>query len=317
MELQLPEILANLDVTIEDPADCPPARWGIIGPGGIARQFLADAREGTACDVTAIGSRSRERAEAFAAQHGIAHAYGSYEELVASDAIDAVYVATPHSEHRDHAILALEAGKPVLVEKSFTRNAAEARETRRREDQRVAPALAHLPEPRVDVAVERDDAEVGPGVEEHRGAARARGADAGAGGEAVQFPALVGDEDVVRVEAPRLGDDGEPLRLLHGEVLEAVDGDVAPAPAQLLLDLLHEEPFRPGAVNRRGGEPVARRADRPDQELPLRPRRPQGGHDLPRLREGERAPPRADDDGSLSHPRALPRHILSGPGAEM
>lgn len=128
MELQLPEILANLDVTIEDPADCPPARWGIIGPGGIARQFLADAREGTACDVTAIGSRSRERAEAFAAQHGIAHAYGSYEELVASDAIDAVYVATPHSEHRDHAILALEAGKPVLVEKSFTRNAAEARD---------------------------------------------------------------------------------------------------------------------------------------------------------------------------------------------
>lgn len=128
MDLHLPEILAGLDVTLEDPSDCPPARWGIIGPGGIARQFLHDARESTACDVVAIGSRSRERADAFAAEHGIARAFGSYEDLVASDEIDAVYVATPHSEHRDHAILALEAGKPVLVEKSFTRNAAEARE---------------------------------------------------------------------------------------------------------------------------------------------------------------------------------------------
>lgn len=128
MELQLPEILASLDVGIEEPGDCPPARWGIIGAGGIARQFLADAREATACDVLAIGSRSQERADEFAARHGIEHAYGSYEELVASDAIDAVYVATPHSEHRDHAILALEAGKPVLVEKAFTRNSAEALE---------------------------------------------------------------------------------------------------------------------------------------------------------------------------------------------
>ncbi|MDX5319274.1 MAG: Gfo/Idh/MocA family oxidoreductase [Actinomycetes bacterium] len=128
MELQLPEILANLDVDIEDPATCPPARWGIIGPGGIARQFLNDARDGTACDVTAVASRSQERAEAFAQHYGIAHAYGSYEELVASDEIDVVYVATPHSEHHDHAILALEAGKPVLVEKAFTRNSAEARQ---------------------------------------------------------------------------------------------------------------------------------------------------------------------------------------------
>lgn len=125
MDLQLPD---NLVTTIEDPGDCPPARWGILGAGWIARQFLNDAREGTACEVTAVGSRSLERAEGFASEHGIERAYGSYEELVASDAIDAVYVATPHSEHRAHAVLALEAGKPVLVEKSFTRNAAEARE---------------------------------------------------------------------------------------------------------------------------------------------------------------------------------------------
>ncbi|MGM0386162.1 MAG: Gfo/Idh/MocA family protein [Actinomycetota bacterium] len=128
MELQLPDILANLDLEIEDPATCPPARWGIIGAGFIARLFLNDARDATACEVTAIASRSQERADAFAQQNGIAHAYGSYEELVASDEIDVVYVATPHSEHRDHAIMALEAGKPVLVEKAFARNAAETRE---------------------------------------------------------------------------------------------------------------------------------------------------------------------------------------------
>lgn len=124
--MDLAEIAAS--TPREDPLECPPARWGILGAGGIARQFLADARQATACEVTAVGSRDRDRAEAFAAAHGIENAHGSYEDLVASDAIDAVYVATPHSEHRAHALLALEAGKPVLVEKAFTRNASEARE---------------------------------------------------------------------------------------------------------------------------------------------------------------------------------------------
>ncbi len=82
--------------------------------------------------VTAVGSRRPEASEAFAAEFGIAHAHGSYEELVADPEVDVVYVATPHSHHAANAILAIEAGKHVLVEKAFTLTQAEA--------QRVADA---------------------------------------------------------------------------------------------------------------------------------------------------------------------------------
>ena len=111
-----------------DPSDAPPIRWGIIAPGGIARDWTAALHATTASRVVAVGSRSQERAQAFADEFGVERAYGSYAELVADDGIDAVYVASPHSEHRDHTLLALEAGKPVLVEKAFTRNAAEAQQ---------------------------------------------------------------------------------------------------------------------------------------------------------------------------------------------
>jgi predicted dehydrogenase len=112
--------------TQPDPADAPPIRWGILAPGHIAHKFAHDVAEYTSGTVAAVGSRSLERAQAFAAEFGIPRAYGSYEELVADAGVDAVYVASPHSEHKDQAILALEAGKPVLVEKSFTLNAAQA-----------------------------------------------------------------------------------------------------------------------------------------------------------------------------------------------
>lgn len=82
--------------------------------------------------VTAVGSRRPEASEAFAAEFGIAHAHGSYEALVADPEVDVVYVATPHSHHAANAILAIEAGKHVLVEKAFTLTQAEA--------QRVADA---------------------------------------------------------------------------------------------------------------------------------------------------------------------------------
>jgi predicted dehydrogenase len=111
-----------------DPMDAPPVRWGVLGAGGIARGFVAAVRAGTRSDVVAVGSRAAERAQAFADETGVERAHGSYEQLVADPGVDVVYVASPHSEHRDHALLALEAGKPVLVEKAFTRNAAEARE---------------------------------------------------------------------------------------------------------------------------------------------------------------------------------------------
>lgn len=115
------------EATVPDPKACPPIRWGILGAGHIARTFAADARL-TGASVVAIGSRSQAKAEAFAVENGIPAAVGSYDELVSRDDVDAVYVATPHSAHRDAAMLALNAGKPVLVEKAFARNAAEARE---------------------------------------------------------------------------------------------------------------------------------------------------------------------------------------------
>ncbi|WP_109210817.1 MULTISPECIES: Gfo/Idh/MocA family oxidoreductase [Microbacterium] len=100
-------------------------RWGILGPGGIARAFTSDLRT-AGLDVAAVGSRRRETAEAFAADFGIPRAHGSYEELVADPEVDIVYIATPHPMHAGNALLALEAGKHVLVEKAFTLNAAEA-----------------------------------------------------------------------------------------------------------------------------------------------------------------------------------------------
>jgi len=120
--LQLPE------PRTPDPHDAPAIRWGVLAPGGIAHAFADAVAVGTSSSVVAVGSRSRERAQDFADEFAVPRAYGSYEELVADPEVDAIYVASPHSEHRDHALLALEAGKPVLVEKAFTRSAAEARE---------------------------------------------------------------------------------------------------------------------------------------------------------------------------------------------
>lgn len=122
-----------------DPMAAPPLRWGIIGPGRIAGRFAREIPQFTAARVVAVGSRDAARAREFAEQHPQAggepggpreapRAYGSYEELVADEGVDAVYVASPHSHHRDHALLALAAGKHVLVEKAFARSAAEARE---------------------------------------------------------------------------------------------------------------------------------------------------------------------------------------------
>lgn len=101
-------------------------RWGIAGPGRIAANVARDlvAVEGT--ELAAVGSRSAERAEAFAAEHGAARAHGSYRALVDDPDVDAIYIATPHPQHADLAVAALEAGKAVLVEKTFTATLAGA-----------------------------------------------------------------------------------------------------------------------------------------------------------------------------------------------
>ena len=105
-----------------------PVRWGILGTGGIARTFATDLRLTDSGVVRAVGSRSLESADRFADQFGILSRHGSYEELVGDPDVDVIYVATPHPMHHDNAILALLAGKHVLVEKPFTMNATEARE---------------------------------------------------------------------------------------------------------------------------------------------------------------------------------------------
>lgn len=111
-----------------DPAAAPALRWGVLATGGIAHRFASEIPAYTASTIAAVGSRSLDKARAFAAEMDVPRAYGSYEELVADPDLDAIYVASPHSEHHDHALLALEAGKPVLVEKAFARSAAEGRD---------------------------------------------------------------------------------------------------------------------------------------------------------------------------------------------
>lgn len=101
-------------------------RWGILATGGIAHAFANDLKL-NGFTVQAVGSRSQESADAFAAEFGIPNAHGSYEALVADPEVDVIYVSTPHPMHAAGATLALEAGKHVLVEKAFTVNAAEAR----------------------------------------------------------------------------------------------------------------------------------------------------------------------------------------------
>jgi predicted dehydrogenase len=104
-------------------------RWGVLGTGGIAHAFTADlthAESGSAGVVVAVGSRTQASADRFAQRHAIPRRHPSYESLVSDPGVDAVYVATPHSYHHANALLALDAGKHVLVEKAFTMDAAEA-----------------------------------------------------------------------------------------------------------------------------------------------------------------------------------------------
>ena len=102
-------------------------KWGILGPGGIARAFAKDLQLLEGHEVAAVGSRTLSNAQEFAKTFG-GTAYGSYEELVADPTVDAIYVATPHPSHKENVIAALNAGKPVLCEKPFAVNAHEARE---------------------------------------------------------------------------------------------------------------------------------------------------------------------------------------------
>jgi len=110
-------------------------RWGVAGPGPVADKVMRDLAHVPDAVLTAVGSRSAERAAAFAAAHAasagrgrVPTAHGSYRALLADPDLDVVYLATPHPQHRALALAALAAGRAILVEKSFTVTPAATRE---------------------------------------------------------------------------------------------------------------------------------------------------------------------------------------------
>jgi predicted dehydrogenase len=111
-----------------DPLTGQEVRWGIVGPGNIAASVMPDFAHVPGASVVAVASRSAERAQDFADRFGIGRTYGSYAGIVADDEVDVLYIATPHPQHHEVALAAIEAGKSLLVEKSFTATVAGAEE---------------------------------------------------------------------------------------------------------------------------------------------------------------------------------------------
>ncbi len=126
----LPPLSVPPGATVADPLpEDRPVRWGVLATGRIASDFAQGLALLPDAELAAVGSRRLEAAEAFAAEHGMAgttRAHGSYAELVEDPRVDVVYVASPHALHHEHAMLAFDAGKPVLCEKALTVTAREA-----------------------------------------------------------------------------------------------------------------------------------------------------------------------------------------------
>ncbi|MGD7705206.1 Gfo/Idh/MocA family protein [Microlunatus sp. Y2014] len=101
-------------------------RWGVLGPGRIADNVAGDFDNVPGGELRAVGSRSLDRARAFADKHGIPNTHGSYADLIADPEVDALYIATPHPQHLQLALAGIAAGKPLLVEKSLTATVAGA-----------------------------------------------------------------------------------------------------------------------------------------------------------------------------------------------
>ncbi len=101
---------------------------GILGAGGIAGSVSRTLEQMPEIECYCVASRSLEKAEKFAKDHGYTKAYGSYEEMLEDSEVELVYVATPHSHHFEHMKMCIEHGKPVLCEKAFCENADRAAE---------------------------------------------------------------------------------------------------------------------------------------------------------------------------------------------
>jgi xylose dehydrogenase (NAD/NADP) len=103
-------------------------RLGLLSTARINGEILEGASDADRVEVVAVASRSAERAEAYAAEHGIPRSHGSYEALLEDSEIDAVYVSLPNGLHHEWTMLALQAGKHVLCEKPYSRNSLEVEE---------------------------------------------------------------------------------------------------------------------------------------------------------------------------------------------
>lgn len=102
-------------------------RFGVVGTNNITDWVIAGGRQDERFELTAVCSRTQERAEEFAVKHGIPHTFTSLEEMASSPLIDAVYIATPNYVHAEQSILCMNHGKHVLCEKPFASNSKEVR----------------------------------------------------------------------------------------------------------------------------------------------------------------------------------------------
>ncbi|MEN8202427.1 MAG: Gfo/Idh/MocA family oxidoreductase [Bacteroidota bacterium] len=103
-------------------------RWGILSTGRIAGDFARVLKSLPGAEIAAVASRNPETASAFAKEHGILRAHGSYEGLAEDPEVDVVYIGTPHTLHLENSVMCMRAGKNVLCEKALTINAREAEE---------------------------------------------------------------------------------------------------------------------------------------------------------------------------------------------
>ncbi|MEY4494231.1 MAG: hypothetical protein RL570_346, partial [Actinomycetota bacterium] len=110
-----------------DPSNVTTYRWGVLGAGGIAEHFVNGVQKHSKQNVVAVASRSEGKAEAFAEKFNL-DAHDNYEDLVSREDIDIIYIATLPSQHKEHALMALAAGKHVLIEKPIALDVQEAKD---------------------------------------------------------------------------------------------------------------------------------------------------------------------------------------------
>ena len=130
MNTSAPPLSTPLDVKLglTDPNDTKfPLRWGILGAGNISRQWVLSAQACPGATIAAVGAREQARADEFASSLGIPKAYSSYDALVNDRDIDVIYVGTKTWLHKEHTLLALEAGKHVLCEKPLCDSSDDAK----------------------------------------------------------------------------------------------------------------------------------------------------------------------------------------------